>query len=245
MFNNNAGFMSNLPPVVKNIIIINFILWLATLAGPGLFARFGVRIELADILGMHYWQAEKFNFTQMFSYMFMHGGFTHFFFNMFAVFMFGSTLEYTWGSRKFLIYYLITGVGAGIIQQFVWTIEFQPFINSMNAAIASSPESTMQIMAHKISQLNIPITVGASGSVFGILLAFGWLFPETRLMLLFPPIPIKAKYFVIGYGVLELFLGVANFAGDSIAHFAHLGGMLFGVIMILYWKKKGKLFAKN
>lgn len=245
MFNSNSGFLSNMPPVVKNIIIINFILWLATLAGPGLFAALGLRVDLTDILGMHYWQAEKFNLAQMFTYMFMHGGFMHFFFNMFAVFMFGSTLEYTWGPRKFLLYYIITGIGAGIIQQLVWTVEFQPFINSMNAAMLQSPEGVMQVMAHKMSQLNLPITVGASGSVFGILLAFGWMFPETRLMLLFPPIPIKAKYFVIMYGVMELFLGVSNFSGDSIAHFAHLGGMLFGIFIILYWRKKGQLFGKN
>jgi membrane associated rhomboid family serine protease len=157
---------------------------------------------------------------------------------MFAVYMFGAALENIWGSRKFLFYYLVTGVGAGIVQQLFWTIEFQPFINAMNDSISANPAQAGEIILHKINQLNLPITIGASGSVFGLLLAFGWLFPEARLMMIFFPVPIKARVFVLIYGVIELFQGVANFSGDNVAHFAHLGGMLFGVILLLIWKKK-------
>ena len=248
---------NSIPPITKNLIIINFILWLATVV----FQRFNV--DLYDILGMHYWASGKFNPAQMITYMFMHGGLSHIFFNMFALWMFGGTLERFWGGKRFLTYYLITGIGAGVIQQLSWMIEYQPLLNAMNEAIAAgSAEPLLSFQAElgryfrlsnlesfnvssiielKQTFLNLPLTVGASGSVFGILLAFGWLFPQARLMLLFLPIPIPARIFVTGYALVELFLGVANFTGDSVAHFAHLGGMLFGVILILFWRKKGKL----
>lgn len=234
------NFMNSIPPVVKNLLGINIILWLLTMVSPGLFLRFGLDVRIEDFLGMHYWAAEKFNPTQLVTYIFMHStsSFTHVFFNMFAVYMFGSALENIWGAKKFLIYYLVTGIGAGIVQQLFWTIEFQPFITALNNSIESNPLQAGQLILHKANQLNLPLTVGASGSVFGLLLAFGWLFPEARLMLLFFPVPIKARYFVVGYGVMELFLGVANFSGDNIAHFAHLGGMIFGLILLLIWRKK-------
>ena len=260
MSNFRSSFLDSIPPVVKNLLAINIILWLATLVLPGLFLRWGVRLDLTDILGMHYWASEKFNPAQLVTYMFMHGGFNHMFFNMFALFMFGGALENVWGARRFLFYYLITGLGAGIIQQLFWTIDFQGLVNAMNDAIAAN--SGQALLAHeaelskifrfsnlqafdasaiidmKRMLVDLPVTVGASGAVFGILLAFGWLFPEARLMLIFFPVPIKARLFVLLYGVLELFLGVANFSGDNVAHFAHLGGMLFGALLILFWKKK-------
>lgn len=232
------NFLNSIPPVVKNLLAINIILWLITIVAPGFFNRWGLNLSVEDILGMHYWSSEKFNPAQLITYMFMHGGFNHMFFNMFAVYMFGSALESIWGPRKFLLYYIVTGIGAGVIQQLFWTIEFQPFITAMNNSVLAHPDQAASILLHKASQLNLPITVGASGSVFGLLLAFGWLFPEARLALLFFPVPIKARVFVLLYGVVELFLGVANFSGDNIAHFAHLGGLLFGAIMILLWKKK-------
>lgn len=232
------NFLNSIPPIVKNLLAINIILWLITIVAPGFFNRWGLNLSVEDILGMHYWSSEKFNPAQLITYMFMHGGFNHMFFNMFAVYMFGSALESIWGPRKFLLYYIVTGIGAGVIQQLFWTIEFQPFITAMNNSVLAHPDQAASILLHKASQLNLPITVGASGSVFGLLLAFGWLFPEARLALLFFPVPIKARVFVLLYGVVELFLGVANFSGDNIAHFAHLGGMLFGAIMILLWKKK-------
>ena len=236
------SFLDNLTPVVKNLLAINIIMWLVTLVAPGFLMRWGVDVSIEDILGMHYWAAEKFNPAQLVTYMFMHGGFYHMFFNMFALFMFGSALESVWGPRKFLLYYLVTGVGAGIVQQLFWTVEFQPIMNAVNATIAQTPEAAATLIPQKVDFLNIFITVGASGSVFGLLLAFGWLFPEARLMMIFIPVPIKARVFVLLYGVAELFLGVANFSGDNIAHFAHLGGMLFGAILILIWRKKRSLF---
>ena len=236
------SFLGSIPPVVKNLIAINLIMYLATLAAPGLLYRFGIVADLRDVLGMHYWQAEKYNVAQMITYMFMHGGFSHLFFNMFALYMFGSTLENFWGPKRFLIYYLVTGVGAGIVQQITWTIELQPVFAQVNNWLAQSPGDAAVILQQKADLLNRFVTVGASGSVFGLLLAFGWLFPEVRLMLLFFPVPIKARVFVIIYGVAELFLGVAQFSGDRIAHFAHLGGMIFGVILILIWKNKRKLY---
>lgn len=260
MSNYRPSFLSSIPPVVKNLIAINIILWLASTVTPGLFSRTGVNVDLSDILGMHYWASSKFNPTQLITYMFMHGGLEHIFFNMFALYMFGGILERLWGTKRFLFYYLVTGVGAAIVQQIFWTIEYHSVIGALNDAISANSSEVLlnyqSILSHyfrlenisaldapaliemKQLFLNMPITVGASGAVFGLLLAFGWIFPEQELYLMFIPIPIKAKYFVFFYGVAELFMGVAQFSGDSIAHFAHLGGMLFGAILILYWKKK-------
>lgn len=212
-----SSFLDSIPPVVKNLIAINVIMWLATIALPPVLRRWGIDADLTDILGMHYWAADKFNPAQLMTYMFMHWGIGHVFFNMFALYMFGGVLENYWGPRRFFIYYMVTGVGAGIVQQLFWTVEYHSVVSALF--------------------LNLPVTVGASGSVFGLLLAFGWLFPDVRLMMLFFPVPIRARVFVILYGVAELFLGVANFSGDSVAHFAHLGGMLFGIVLILIWKK--------
>ena len=266
MNNYRPSFWSSIPPITKNLLIVNVILFLATLVAK----RWGV--ELNDILGMHYWEADKFNPAQMLTYMFMHSdeGLTHIFFNMFALFMFGRVLEQFWGPKRFLFYYMVTGIGAGIIQQIVLSIEIYPVINAFNEAICNNSvellkpyeseifdgliysgggkpslrdvHSISDMIALKDVFLNKFTTVGASGAVFGILLAFGMLFPNTELFIMFIPIPVKAKYVVIGYGLLELYLGFANRAGDSVAHFAHLGGMLFGIILILYWKKKGRLY---
>jgi membrane associated rhomboid family serine protease len=152
---------------------------------------------------------------------------------MFAVFMFGVTLEKVWGAKRYLIYYMITGIGAGIIQECVWFFSFHDLI-----------DSGMRIVTDRNISITLNqylyVTIGASGAVFGVLLAFGMLFPNTPLYIMFIPIPIKAKYFVIGYGIIELYLGFANHAGDNVAHFAHLGGMLFGLILILVWKHKDR-----
>jgi membrane associated rhomboid family serine protease len=248
---------------VKNLIAINIILWLASIVTPGLFNRMGVKVDLNDILGMHYWASSKFNPAQLVTYMFMHGGFEHIFFNMFALYMFGGVLENLWGTKRFLFYYLLTGIGAGLVQQVFWTIEYHSVVTALNEAISSNSASLLlnhqdiliryfrmenigsldasALIEMKRMFLNLPITIGASGAVFGLLLAFGWLFPDAKLLLLFFPIPIKARIFVSLYGVGELFLGVAQFSGDSVAHFAHLGGMLFGALLILYWKRKKTL----
>jgi len=229
---------SALPPVVKNLIIINVIMLLATYV---LSLR---GFDLANILGLHYFKSPDFEPYQLITHMFMHGGFLHLLFNMFALWMFGRVLENVWGPKRFFIFYFVTGLGAAIFYSFVNYIEFQYIASKL------TPEVVQDIIAHGAdilnqgqnyvgqagklnSILNVP-TVGASGAVFGILLGFGMLFPNTELMLLFPPIPIKAKYFVAGYGAIELYSGLTN-SGGNIAHFAHLGGMLFGFIMIKYW----------
>ncbi len=258
------SFLSSIPPAVKHLLAINLILYLATYVLPIYFQKWNIQLDLTQWLGMHYWAASKFNPVQLITYMFMHGGFSHLFFNMFALFMFGSALERFWGSKRFVIYYLVTGVGAGIIQQIFWTIEYHTVIQALNEGIRANSGTNLMDYSHVLNKyfrisnlknfnaaeifelkkmfLNLPITIGASGSVFGLLLAFGWLFPDIRLMMIFFPVPIRARTFVIIYGVAELFLGVANFSGDNIAHFAHLGGMLFGILLILFWKKKNKLY---
>ncbi len=257
----------NLPPVVKNLLYINVIMFLAAWLLPNILSRWSISVDLYDVLGMHYIGSEKFNLAQSVTYMFMHAPFPnimHIFFNMFALFMFGPILEHVWGSRRFLIYYLVTGIGAGLVQQLFWYIDLGGMFSAMNTAISTGNTevlipftekltrfysftnsdvtllSSADILTMKTTIINSLLTVGASGAIFGILLAFGWLFPEQRLYLMFIPIPIKARYFVIGYAVLELYLGVANFSGDNVAHFAHLGGMLFGVVLILIWRKKAK-----
>ena len=226
MFQSRQGFFSSIPPVTKNLIIINLLFWLAEIVLPR------VGIDLVKYLGLHYFAASDFNAVQLVTYMFMHdpGSFGHVFFNMFSVFMFGRTLEMVWGSKRFLIYYLTTGIGAGLVQEVPWFFSLK---DAIDATIVQAGWETTRAL------LNNVITIGASGAVFGILLAFGMLFPNAELFIMFIPIPVKAKYFVIFYGIVELFLGVGNFSGDNIAHFAHLGGMLFGFFLIKYWKKKG------
>jgi membrane associated rhomboid family serine protease len=153
---------------------------------------------------------------------------------MFAVWMFGRIVEYEWGSKRFLLYYLITGAGAALVQEAVWAWELRDVIFS---SVQQVNLNSVQLMA-KEEFLDLYVTVGASGAVFGILLAFGIKFPNIPLYIMFIPIPVKAKYVVIGYGLIELFAGVSQLRGDSVAHFAHLGGMLFGFFMIMYWKHK-------
>ena len=225
MNQNRFGFFSSIPVVTKNLIIITFLCWLASLVLP----RFG--IDLIRLFGLHFPTASEFHFYQLFSYMFLHAtyGIEHVFFNMFAVFMFGRVLESVWGWKRFLLFYFATGVGAAMIQQLSWF--YLIYADAKGAGIPLT-----ELLLHPA--INNLITIGASGAVFGILLAFGMLFPNAPLFIMFIPIPIKAKYLVAIYGVIELFLGVANFNGDNVAHFAHLGGMLFGFFMIRYWKKK-------
>lgn len=268
-FNNNrGGIFSNTPPVVKNLIIINVVMLILTwLAG-----RF-FNVNLNSILGLYTPSTAHFSPYQYVTHIFMHGGFEHLFFNMFALWMFGRILEQVWGSKRFLIYFFVTGIGAALIHTGVNYLSllsikhdatiilntpspeiFAAFVSEHFSAyydqvyslfldgwfknpgsekyISMAAEYTRQLIE---LQGNIP-TVGASGAVYGVLLAFGMLFPNTQLMLLIPPIPIKAKWMVIGYGALELFLGLTQ-PGSNIAHFAHLGGMLFGYFLIKYWRK--------
>jgi membrane associated rhomboid family serine protease len=239
-----TGF-SMLPVVVKNLLIINGLFFLATLG-----LKSADIIDLDNILGMHYFTSPLFKPYQLVSYMFMHATFWHLFFNMFALWMFGYILENVWGPKKFLIYYMVTGLGAIMIQMAVNYFQISHLEASMSAEQISmvmsdgykavlQDKNFLDPMMGELNGLINGTTIGASGSVFGILLAFGMLFPNTMIYVYFA-IPIKAKWFVIIYGALELFSGVANSAGDNVAHFAHLGGMLFGFILIMIWRKKDK-----
>ena len=264
-----------LPPVVKNLLILNILFFLATIA---LDSAYGV--DLIKYLGLHYWAAEDFQPYQFITYMFMHGGFMHLFFNMFALWMFGNALENVWGPKRFLIYYFVTGIGAAIVHYLVFYFQISPilgainnfvqdpsneklmaflnsenfkvtsqeiqnnynlFANKYNSLINRDPSRALQeginfMQQYKTDFLNSSVVVGASGAVFGILLAFGMLFPNALIYIYFA-IPIKAKWFVIIYGAIELYSGIANNPGDNVAHFAHLGGMIFGYFLIRYWKR--------
>lgn len=178
--------------------------------------------------------ADHFNLVQLFSYMFLHGGFSHLFFNMFAVWMFGRILEETWGPKRFLFYYIACGVGAGLIQEVVQFIEYEMTLSAYNSVNIGTAIIPMD------QYLNLMRTVGASGAVYAILLAFGMTYPNQSLFIFPLPFPIKAKFFVAGYALIELYSGFANNPNDNVAHFAHLGGMLFGLLFILYWKKKDR-----
>ena len=226
---NNYRFQI-LPPVVKNLLIINVLLFIAT----GVLSAPPFNIDLTNILGLHYWESDLFKPWQIVTYMFMHGNIPHILFNMFAVWMFGSHIENRWGSKRFLNYYLLTGFGAALLHYLIFHFYTLPGIPSQVYS------NTYPLTAYEYFLQN-SVVVGASGSLFGILLAFGVLFPNTLLYLYFA-IPIKAKYFVIGYGLIELFSGISNNPGDNVAHFAHLGGMLFGLIIFGYWKLKNEFY---
>ena len=242
---NTRSFFSMIPPVTKNLIIINFIVWLAMLVLP---QRLDMNIESFGML--HYFRAPDFNPAQLLTYMFMHStqSAAHLFFNMFTLFMFGVTLERTLGSMRFLFYYISCGIGAALVQELVWALTWEnTFVPMLANANHVSYEEIRQAISQAMNDgeelpfLNLLGTIGASGAVYGVLLAFGMLFPNRPLYLMFVPVPIKAKWMVIGYGVIELLIGLGNARGatDGVAHFAHLGGMIFGFIMIYYWKKKG------
>jgi membrane associated rhomboid family serine protease len=231
-----------LPPVVKNIIMLNVLMILAYYAGGIVFS-----IDLNSLLGLYFPKSEQFKPFQILTHMFMHGNFWHIFFNMYALFIFGPILESVWGPKRFFIYYIVTGLGAAFTHETVILFQYNHLIQSMSPDNVQMvlEEGTKYIQQGKLFTqfdmqnlqllLNTP-TVGASGAIFGVLLAFGVLFPNTQLMLLIPPMPIKAKYLVLGYGALELVLAVTQ-PGSNIAHAAHLGGMLFGYLLIRYWRK--------
>lgn len=219
-----------LPPVVKHLLIINGLLFLAT------FTLNRFHIDLSDYLGLHFFLASDFRPYQLITYMFMHANFEHIFFNMFALWMFGNTLENLWGSKRFLLFFMVCGLGAGLCQELVQYIQYaSSYAQYENVNLGGQ----VMPMAEYLNHWN---TVGASGAVYGLLLAFGMMFPNSRIYLYFL-FPIKAKWFVIGYAVIELVSGFLS--GGNVAHFAHLGGMLFGLILILIWKKKGKLYGER
>lgn len=219
--------MNNLPTVTKNLLIINVLCFFGMLVAK----RYGIDVE--NLLGLHFFLASDFNLSQLISYMFMHANFQHIFFNMFAVWMFGRVLEQVWGPKRFLFYYIACGVGAGLIQELVQYIQYATVLSGYDSVNMGG-----NYVIPMSDYLNMMTTVGASGAIYAILLAFGMIFPNQPIYLYFL-LPMKAKYFVMGYAVLELIFGMSQ-RGDGIAHFAHLGGMLFGFILIMYWKKKNR-----
>lgn len=235
--------MNQIPPITKNLLIINVLMFFGTIVADS----YG--IDLARYLGLHFVLSDHFNLAQLFTYMFMHGGFTHLFFNMFALWMFGRILEQVWGPKRFLTYYIVCGVGAGVIQELVVGIQYYLATSGMPAEAvdvvlregAAALQQNMNFKDDNLASLNFIVnglTVGASGAIYGILLGFGLLFPNEKMFVFPLPFPIPAKYFVIGYAVIELLLGIANNPTDNVAHFAHLGGMIFGYILIMYWRNQ-------
>ena len=217
--------MNSIPTMTKNLLIVNFLAFVAT----WVLGRSG--IDLNSMLGLHFFMANDFQIYQLVTYMFLHGGFTHIFFNMFALWMFGAVVERVWGPKKFLFYYISCGVGAGLVQEIAQYINYVAL--GLDTFERVNLGGTLMMTA---DYLNLWTTIGASGAVYAILLAFGMIFPNERLFIIPFPFPIKAKWLVVGYIAIELFSALSG-PGDGVAHTAHLGGMLFGFIMIRYWKK--------
>lgn len=220
--------MNNIPTITKNLLIVNVVVFLATY----LFRNMGV--DLNNVLGLHFFLAPDFHIYQLFTYMFAHGGFSHIFFNMFALWMFGCIVERTWGPKKFLTYYIVCGVGAGLFQELAQFAQF--YLIASEHLPHFTLAQTMKVADASAAGLNLWPTVGASGAVYGILLAFGMLYPEERIFIFPLPVPIKAKWFVMGYAAIELFMAYSS-TGDGVAHLAHLGGMVFGFFLIRYWRR--------
>lgn len=219
-----SGFMSNFPPVIKNLVIINTLMLLITyFTGEFMYEKFS----------LFYVESPFFKPYQFITHMFMHGDFIHLFFNMYTLVIFGIVLEQIWGSQKFFLYYMVTGLGAAALHTLVLYIQASSLEGAAMAGDFAAMESLKAIMSTP--------TVGASGAVYGVLLAYGMLFPNNVLQLLIPPVAIKAKWMVLIFGGLELVLGITN-TGGNIAHFAHLGGMIFGYILIIYWKKNNRMY---
>ena len=218
--------MRNIPVVTKNLLLVNIIAFVATwiLQLRGL--------DLNDLLGLHFFMAADFQVWQLLTYMFLHSGFTHILFNMFALWMFGVVIENVCGPKKFLFYYISCGVGAGIMQEIAQFFSFYFTISAQDPTVGFGE---LFAIGHQLStQLNGWTTIGASGAVYAILLAFGMIFPNERIFIFPLPIPIKAKWFVMFYVAIDLFSAMSS-SGDNVAHMAHLGGMLFGYLMIRYW----------
>ncbi len=227
-----SGSFSILPPVIKNLIIINVILFLLKLALESM------NFDLDLLLGLFYWESPYFRIWQPLTHIFMHGGFTHLLFNMFALWMFGSTIENVLGAKKFLILYFVSGFGAAFCQLMVYHYQLHDLVT----LIQTYPDQYGDYLTSRGSPLNTPM-VGASGAIYGILFAFGYLFPNALIYIYFL-FPLKAKYFVAIFAALELFSGLKNNINDNIAHFAHLGGMLFAFFLLSLWKTKGKTFIR-
>ena len=240
--------MGSIPVVTRNLLIINVLAFLASVV-------LGMNgVDLNNILGLHFLLAKDFHLYQLFTYMFMHDssgfstGLSHIFFNMFSLWMFGMLLERVMGAKRYLFFYISCGLGAALVQEIVWSLSWQNILASINNVSTDTIKTaiaTGDIDGKFLNEFyNHLITVGASGAVFGILLAFGVMFPNMPMYIMFIPIPIKAKWMVIGYGAIELLFGITG-TMDNVAHFAHLGGMLFAIIILYYWYKKGIIRKHN
>lgn len=243
-YNSGGNWFQSIPPATRNLIIINLLIWIV----EAVSGQFGYR--LLDILGLHFmwgFSGCDFNPIQLVSYMFLHdpSSIWHVAFNMFTLYMFGRILEQVWGTKRFLIYYFVCGIGAALVQEGVWALTWKhDFVNAIVSRTGLTADTVRMYLATDPSQFaglvdsfkNTLLTMGASGAVFGLLLAFAFIFPDMPLYLFFIPVPIKAKYMVVGYAVIEFFFGVTGTMG-TVAHFAHLGGMLFGLALLLWWRK--------
>ena len=222
-----GGFLSNIPTATKNIIIINVLVMIMTsLNGNMMYEKFALFYPTSPFF--HWWQPV--------THMFMHGGFWHLFFNMYTLYFFGRVLEERWGAKKFLIFYFVTGLGAALVHTGVEWIQMHHWMGQV-------AEGSMAAQA-KIHALKMTPTVGASGAIYGVLMGFAMLYPDAVLSLIFPPVSMKAKWFVLIFGGIELLTGITG-VGGGIAHFAHLGGLIFGYFLIMYWKKKRTLYGRD
>lgn len=220
--------MRNIPTVTKNLLILNVLAYLVGMV-------FGIHSGgFNDLFGLHFFLAPDFGVYQLVTYMFMHASLSHLFFNMFALWMFGCIVERTWGARKFLFYYMACGIGAGLLQEMAQFVQF--YMLAAENIHGFSVSQIMTVAKASAAVINLWTTVGASGAIYGILLAFGMLYPEERMFIFPLPVPIKAKFFVVGYAAIELFMAFST-SGDGVAHLAHLGGMLFGFLLIRYWRR--------
>ncbi|MBO7604419.1 MAG: rhomboid family intramembrane serine protease [Bacteroidales bacterium] len=219
-----GGFFSSIPPVTRNLILVNLVIFIATLVNENF---------MIGTFGLFYPTSPYFRWWQIITHMFMHGGLWHIFFNMYTLFIFGVVVERILGSKKFVLFYFVCGLGAAALHIGTQYLEMQMFLNS------SSQTALDSIVALKTTP-----TVGASGAIYGVLMGYAVLFPQSKLTLIFPPVTLSAKWMVIIFAVIELFTGVVGFA-DGVAHFAHLGGMLIGWLMIKWWRHRGVLFEQD
>lgn len=224
--NRRGGFLSNIPKAVKNIIFINILVMIMTSLNQQL---------MVEKFALFYPTSPFFHWWQPLTHMFMHGGWGHLLFNMYTLFIFGSSLERVWGPKKFLIFYFVTGLGAAAIHTGVEWIQMQNYITQ--AAEGSSAAFTA------IHNLKIIPTVGASGAIYGVLMGYALLYPDAILTLIFPPVSLKARWFVLIFAAIELVAGITG-TGAGIAHFAHLGGLIFGYLLIYLWKRQGTLYSR-
>ncbi|MCI6112817.1 MAG: rhomboid family intramembrane serine protease [Rikenellaceae bacterium] len=227
---NSGGFLGFIPPVTRNLIIINTLILIITSFSKNF---------MYETFALFYPASPFFHWWQPVTHMFMHGGFGHLFFNMFTLYMFGSVLERVWGGKKYLLFYMVTGLGAALLHtgvEWLQTLHWQHIIQTGDPSAAIAATQSMRAM------LSTP-TVGASGAIYGLLLGYAMLFPDSVMTLIFPPISMKAKWFVLVFAVIELLMGVLG--SDGVAHFAHLGGMLFGFILIRIWRKSHKMYSQD